>query len=147
MKKVPDMAGSPLFIMLPSKRVLVYLYAHTVPAKTPWGKEVRKIQYKGTDSTDKKNTSLFTTVSTYGGKLAENVTQAASRDIMAEALLGMQDTEPDWRYVGSVHDELIMDVPKDVDKRRVEEVMCVLPKWAAGFPIAAEADEGPRYRK
>ena len=91
-----------------------------------------------------KNQWVETT--TYGGKLTENVDQAVSRDIMAEALLRLEAN--DYPVLMSVHDEAISEVDKDFGT--VEEycdIMCILPKWAKGLPLKAEGWEGQRYRK
>jgi DNA polymerase bacteriophage-type len=78
---------------------------------------------------------------TWGGKLAENATQAAARDIMAEAMLRA------WRRTGavpcmSVHDELVYAVEKPKD---LESLMLEPPPWAGGLPLAGESKMMRRY--
>lgn len=83
---------------------------------------------------------------TYGGKLAENVTQASCRDLLAESLVRAE--QAGLRPVHTIHDEIICDVPEaDADDAAVylEELMCVVPAWARGMPIAAERLR-PSYR-
>lgn len=84
---------------------------------------------------------------TYGGELVENATQATARDLMAEAMLRV-DNHPDYDLLLSVHDEEIAEC--DEDKGSVEEfeaLMEELPDWAEGCPVDAEGWEGYRYRK
>lgn len=84
---------------------------------------------------------------TYGGELVENATQATARDLMAEAMLRV-DNHPDYDLLLSVHDEEIAEC--DEDKGSVEEfeaLMEELPDWAEGCPVDAEGWEGQRYRK
>lgn len=80
---------------------------------------------------------------TYGGRLVENATQAVCRDILAEALVALDAAG--YNVVGHVHDEAIVDGEAPVDE--IAAVMCRLPKWARGLPIAAEGFVTQRYRK
>lgn len=80
---------------------------------------------------------------TYGGRLVENATQAVCRDILAEALVALDAAG--YSVVGHVHDEAIVDGEAPVDE--IAAVMCRLPKWARGLPIAAEGFVTQRYRK
>lgn len=86
-------------------------------------------------------------IKTYAGKLAENVTQAIARDVLAH---GMQLADQHgYEVVASVHDELICETP-DTDTfnhHRLAELMATCPEWARGLPLAAEGFEAKRYRK
>lgn len=84
---------------------------------------------------------------TYGGSLVENVTQALCRDLLAFALVNVD--EMGWPIVLDVHDEIVCDVPK-TDEYSIQGLiskMCELPSWAVGFPLAAEGAELMRYAK
>ncbi len=84
---------------------------------------------------------------TYGGKLVENITQAVARDIMAEAMLRVE--EYGFPIVLSVHDELVTLCPDNDNftEAGLSKIMCKLPEWATGLPVDAEGYESIRYRK
>ncbi len=76
---------------------------------------------------------------TYGGKLTENVIQAMCRDLMAAALVRAEQAGLD--PVHTIHDEIICDVLVEDAADAVvylEHLMCLVPEWAGGMPIAAE---------
>ena len=80
---------------------------------------------------------------TWGGKLAENATQAAARDVMAEAMLRA------WRRKAlvpcmTVHDELVYPVRVGA-KEYLKDIMLEPPSWAGGLPLAGEAKVMRRY--
>lgn len=78
--------------------------------------------------------------------IVSNCTQAVARDIMAEAMQRV-DTAG-YEVILTVHDEVVSETAADfgsVDEFR--KLMEVVPAWATGFPIAAEAWQGARYRK
>lgn len=85
---------------------------------------------------------------TYGGKLAENLTQAVCRDMMAAALVRAE--KRGLNPVLTVHDEIVGDVPWSARKEGLDELrecMLELDSWAEGFPVGAEGGLGRRYRK
>jgi len=85
-------------------------------------------------------------LSTYGGDLAQSITQGTARDLLAHALVRLD--ESGWHPVLHVHDEIMCEEP--VGSRTVEElesVMCDLPSWAKGLPVEAEGYVSRRYRK
>ncbi|NDK90392.1 hypothetical protein GYA93_12505 [Gordonia desulfuricans] len=79
----------------------------------------------------------------WGGTLTNNLCQAVARDLLVEALLRLDDAG--YTVVGHVHDEVIIAGHHDVD--RISKIMCQLPRWAAGLPLAAEGYRCNRYRK
>lgn len=81
----------------------------------------------------------------YGGKLAENITQAIARDVFGWQLLNMHDRG--WRNLFGVHDEAVEEVAQDVTEKDVEQEMSRCPDWLPGCPIAAEAHEVAHYLK
>jgi len=95
-----------------------------------WGRNI----YKG---------GKWDRVGTWGGKLAENITQATSRDVMAEAMLKLDVLG--FELLLSVHDELVAK-----DNGRVEDfktAMTTVPVWATGLPVDVEIFQSRRYRK
>jgi len=134
--------GSFLWAVLPSKRALCYPYPKIVRTMTPWGAEKEALQYKGVNSLTKKWTVIFT----YGGKLAENVTQAVARDVLRDALLRVD--KAGMEIVMHVHDEIVVESAiGKVDLAEFEQLMAQVPVWAKGLPIAVEGWQGRRYRK
>jgi len=103
-----------------------------------------QLTYMGVNSVTRK----FQRQSTYGGRLTENVVQGLSRDIMAEALIRIRETEMYFPVI-TVHDEIIAEVqPGQGSIEEFEQLMTVQPDWAGGFPVAADGGwRGHRYRK
>jgi DNA polymerase len=82
-------------------------------------------------------------VGTWGGKITENIVQATSRDLMADAMLRLE--AEGFSLVLTVHDEIVADAPMLPEKFKA--VMLTLPTWAAGLPVDAEVFQAARYRK
>ena len=145
-KRVP---GWCLKLELPSGRVLSYpgvgISVEKVidedDAERPEYRE--RVRYMGQNQTTRQWQKIYT----YGGKLAENVTQALCRDMLAFALVNVERSG--WPIVLHVHDEIVTDVPNEpqYSAAELERLMCVLPDWAEGFPLAAEGQELFRYAK
>lgn len=144
----PDAAGWWLKIELPSGRIMSYpgiALSVTTEIDEDTGKKrtSTRIKYQGENQTTRQWGFQYT----YGGKLTENIVQALCRDILAWSMPGVEAAG--YEIVLSVHDELITEVP-DTDDYTTEELcamMCNLPIWAKGFPLAAEGDIMYRYRK
>lgn len=137
-----------LKIELPSGRILSYPGIGVSVEKQvdeDSGKENyrERIRYMGENQTTRQWSKQYT----YGGKLAENITQALCRDLLAVALVEVDAAG--WPIILHVHDEIVTEVPNTpeytVDK--LSALMCKLPSWAEGFPLAAEGDELMRYAK
>ena len=136
-------AGSFLWCRLPSGRSLCYPYPVIKDKETPWGEMRPALHFKGVDS---MSGYKWTELDTYGGKLAENITQAVARDILAEAVVRVHKTE--MPIVMHVHDEIVVEVPEGTgDLKMFEMIMTESPNWAYGLPIAGEGWIGKRYRK
>ena len=95
--------GNILFIKLPSGRRLSYIRPR-IDYNNAFNKSV--ITYEGVDSTTKKNTRL----TTYGGKLVENIVQAIARDVLGEAMINLRNKG--FNIVMHVHDEIVLEVEK-----------------------------------
>lgn len=127
--------GGWLRIGLPSGRALCY--------PSPKIEADGAITYTGLN----QYTRQWGRVKTYGGKLFENVTQAASCDQFAECM-PFAEAEG-YAAVAHVHDELICEVPDSPEftHQRLAEPMCSNLGWNEGLPLAAAGFETYRYRK
>lgn len=143
--------GSPgwwLQVELPSGRILSYpgigiSVEKQIDEEDDRAEYRERIRYMGENQTTRQWGKQYT----YGGKLAENVTQALCRDLLAYALVTVENAG--WPIVLHVHDELVCEVPNTPDYTLAElgRMMCTLPVWAAGFPLAYSGDELMRYAK
>ena len=128
------------FIKLPSGRKLAYVKPELGPHRRFEGKN--EITYNGVDQMSRK----WTRLSTYGGKLVENIVQAIARDCLAESLLRLE--REGYRVVMHVHDEVVLEVPiGESSAEQVAEIMGQGIEWAAGLPLRADAFETDYYRK
>ena len=138
-----------LMIVLPSGRTLMY----AAPKIKHYNERIKK-----DDGTVEKIPRVSLTymgrankqwrrIKTYGGKLAENITQASSNDVLRWAMPVVEDAG--YPIILRVHDELVTEVP-DTDDYSVEELnelMITEQPWYDGLPLAAAGFEGYRYRK
>ena len=119
-----------LFIELPSGRRLSYVRPRIIQ-----GQYGDALQYWGTN----QETKQWGLVDTYGGKLAENLTQAIARDCLAETMLRLDEEEYD--ICVHVHDEVIIECPKNNAKDELESICAIMGQeieWAKGLPLNAE---------
>ncbi|QHI69856.1 DNA polymerase [Tichowtungia aerotolerans] len=87
--------------------------------------------------------------SLYGGLLCENLVQATARDLFAQHLLEIHRSGI-GRIVFHVHDEVIVEVPKEragETKEQILEIMRTTPDWLSGCPVDAEAGIFNHYTK
>lgn len=119
-----------LTIRLPSGRKLHYPRPHM--GTNRFGQP--SLCYFGQNQTTKK----WQVLETYGGKLAENITQAVARDCLAEAIDRVEAAG--YPVVFHIHDEIVTEVPRGsrADLDRIAELMARAPAWAAGLPLNAE---------
>ncbi|QNO13352.1 DNA polymerase [Alkalicella caledoniensis] len=126
-----------LFVTLPSGRDLVYVKPKL--ALNKFGRE--GLTYEGIGTTRK-----WERIETYGPKIVENIVQATARDILAHALLRLD--EAGFKIVAHVHDEVICEVPNGKSSvEKVCEIMGIAPAWAKGLPLAADGYECDFYQK
>ena len=139
--------GSWLRCRLPSGRYLCYLHPE-VELKvskdadgTP--RTEKLISYFGVD----QYTRQWKRIKTYGGKLAENFTQAFARDVMAWNMPAIEDAG--YEIVLTVHDEVVTETPdsEDFNAEQLSAMLATNPPWSDGLPLAAAGFEAYRYRK
>ena len=123
-------------IRLPSGRKLYYV--------RPWlsdnqhGK--RAVHYMGMVE------GKWLEVSTYGGKLTENIVQAIARDCLAEAL--KRTAAAGYKILMHIHDEIVFDVPENaLDMDDINRIMDEPLEWAAGLDLKAESFISDYYMK
>ena len=145
--KVASLSGTPtLLLRLPSGRYLIYYGIHI--AHDPQGKDDKGVlTFWGVDNRQGSPTQgQWAKITTYGGKLVENLTQAIARDIMGAALVRLE--EANLPVVLHVHDEAVPEVERGSDRiAEFSRIMTILPAWAKGFPVAVKAETALRYKK
>lgn len=132
--------GSWLRMRLPSGRYLCYLNPEV---KRDENGKIKTMTYLGVD----QYTKQWKRISTYGGKLIENATQAFARDVLAYNMPAVDAAG--YKIVLSVHDELITETPdaEEYSSDELAKMMSRVPHWAPGLPLSAAGFETTRYRK
>ena len=131
--------GNILFIKLPSGRRFSYIRPR-VDFNNSFNKYV--ITYEGVDSISKKQTRL----TTYGGKLVENIVQAIARDILGYAMLNLKDRGFD--IVMHIHDEIVVEVENKVSSvEEICEIMCEENPYLKDLTLKADGFESMYYKK
>lgn len=94
-----------------------------------------------------QKTGKWRRVSTYGGKLTENATQATSREILMPC--AREAERRGYDVILTVYDEIVTEVPLNFGSaKELEEIVVeAVPEFAKSWPISADAWEGDRYRK
>lgn len=134
--------GSWLLCQLPGGGVISYPFPQVKEIETPWGAKKHGLTYMAEDAQSRR----WMRWKTYGGSLCENVTQATSRDVQADAMLRLDSAG--FSIVLHTHDEIASEEFKNA--RSIEEMIALMvqrPAWAAGLPIAAAGGVDRRYRK
>lgn len=126
-----------LFINLPSGRRLSYIKPRI--ALNKFGRD--GLTYEGIGENRK-----WCRISTYGPKLVENIVQAVSRDILAEAMIRLE--EAGYPIVMHVHDEVVIEAPHGFGTlNEVNKIMSICPVWAEGLQLKAMGFESWYYKK
>lgn len=129
-----------LAVTLPSKRKLFYIKPELTTNQ--FGSE--SISYMGQNQTTKK----WERLSTYGGKLTENIVQAIARDCLAESIKNL--VKEGYIPVFHIHDEIICEVSENDNYYTLEraiEIMCRPIEWAEGLPLNADGFTSKYYKK
>ena len=122
-----------LIIKLPSGRELVYWKAklNSQGSIIYWGMNQMTKQWSIQD--------------TYGGKLVENIVQACSRDILADAM--MRADKSGFTIVMHVHDEIVTEEDESRDENELTQILRKPISWAPGLPLGAETFCAKYYQK
>ena len=126
-----------LFIGLPSGRRIAYVQPRV--EKNQYGSDC--MTYMGMNSSKK-----WSRISTFGGKLVENIVQAVARDCLAESILKLEKKGYEINF--HVHDEVVINAP--MHKGSLKEVTDIMGEeihWAKGLPLKAEGYETTFYKK
>ncbi|CAI3547297.1 DNA polymerase bacteriophage-type [Clostridium neonatale] len=129
--------GGILFITLPSGRKLSYMKPRL---------QINKFDREGLTYEGIGESKKWIRIETYGPKLVENIVQAASRDLLAEAMLRLH--EAGYEIVMHIHDEVVIEA--HINRNSLEEVceiMSIAPEWAEGLFLKADGYECSYYKK
>lgn len=81
----------------------------------------------------------------WGGTITENVVQAMSRDVLAEAILFVEE---EFRVAHHVYDSIVACVPESQADQALQYVCTAItrqPEWAPDWPMGVEAFVSKRY--
>lgn len=123
-----------LFIRLPSGRRLAY--AKPYIGKNKFGGE--SVTYMGINAQKK-----WDRLESYGPKFVENCVQGIARDLL---MYSMQ-TLSQYFIVGHIHDEMIIECPKDTKLDEICQQMARTPDWAKELLLRADGYECSFYKK
>lgn len=133
-----------LFLRLPSGRMLAYPEPAIAKVKKKVGgkaKLVDQITFYG----QLPKSKFWGRISTYGGKLVENATQATAGDLMANG--SVEAEKRGFEIVTLIHDEAIAYEHDHLTLQDFCDALCTLPEWAKGLPLVAEGNVIPYYLK
>ena len=125
-----------MFIGLPSGRRIAYVKPRIF--KNEYGRD--EISYMGVGATKK-----WERIGVYGPKLVENIVQAISRDILAEAMLRLEAAG--YACVMHIHDECVIEATKEASLEEVCRIMSEVPTWAPGLILDAAGYSCDFYMK
>ena len=123
-----------MFITLPSGRKLAYIKPRI--GKNQFGGE--SVTYEGTGTAKR-----WERLESYGPKFVENIVQAISRDILAFSMKQLND----FKIVGHVHDEVIIECPIEQKLDGVASLMGIAPDWLSDINLRADGYECFFYQK
>lgn len=123
-----------LFITLPSGRKLAYIKPRI--GENQFGGE--SVTYEGTGTAKR-----WERLESYGPKFVENIVQAISRDILAFSMKQLKN----FKIVGHVHDEVIIECPIEQKLDEVASLMGIAPDWLPDINLRADGYECFFYQK
>lgn len=145
-----------MVLELPSKRRLYYPHAQVKPTWKPYTKEemqeepwkaekggywLDQIRFWG----ERPNNAGWGWIATWGSRLFENIVQAMGADLLDQ---GCQAAEArGFEVFLIVHDQALCYAHPTLTVKDFEEAFCSVGEWADTFPLDAEAQVVPYYRK
>ena len=123
-----------LFITLPSGRKLAYIKPRI--GDNQFGGE--SVTYEGTGTAKR-----WDRLESYGPKFVENIVQAISRDILAFSMKQLKN----FKIVGHVHDEVIIECPIEQKLDEVASLMGIAPDWLSDINLRVDGYECFFYQK
>lgn len=139
------MRGDVLYCRVPTGGLITYHRPRLVPAVDSW--RGMSLSFEGWNTNPKAGPLGWVRMSTYSGKLAENVTQKVARDIQMHAIARCEDKN--YPVVLHTYDEIAAEVPEgfgsveELEAEMVRKLPCT-ETW----PIkAAGGWRAKRYRK
>lgn len=123
-----------LFITLPSGRKLAYVKPKM--GENQFGGE--SVTYEGTGAAKR-----WERLESYGPKFVENIVQAISRDILAYSMRQLSE----FKIVGHVHDEVIIECDQDQSLEEISSLMGIAPNWMSDINLRADGYECSFYQK
>jgi DNA polymerase len=127
-----DVEGIPFLLMqLPSKRKLAYPHPRMVDDRIKFFGNI-----KG---------ATWGEITTWGGSLVENATQAVAMDILVNGVHNAD--KAGYKIATLIHDQALSYVKPGQSAEEFVQLLTKLPAWAGGLPIAAEGSLVPFYKK
>ncbi|WP_421433859.1 DNA polymerase [Streptococcus suis] len=123
-----------LFITLTSGRKLSYIKPRI--GENQFGGE--SVTYEGTGTAKR-----WERLESYGPKFVENIVQAISRDILAYSMKQLKE----YKIVGHVHDEVIIECPVEQELDEISTFMGIAPDWMSDINLRADGYECFFYQK
>lgn len=135
-----------LWCKLPSGDIIAYPDPKIEMLEMPWGGTQEQITAIKGNWHPKQGENKWPRFKVWKGLLSENVTQATCASLQKRALTAALDRGLD--VVGHTHDEILVETPDpERDGAILQDVMETEQKWAAGLPLTAEMEWGPRYKQ
>jgi len=129
-----EYARGHIYVTLPSGRQITYRNAR-IESQPYYGKWRDTVVYQS---------ARFKSVAMYGGKWAENITQAVARDVMVEMLVLTE--ENGLCPILEVYDEIGCECDPSL-LPEFARIMTTVPTWCPDMPVDAEGTWLPRYAK
>lgn len=139
--------GDFLLLQLPSGRLLHYFKPSVRETIMPWTKKDGSPIFKPAVHYWTTTDGQWKRARGWRGQWIENTAQAISRDLLVDAWFAAEDGG--FPAILTVYDAVLAEVPtENADpKRLIDLALSRIPKYAAHWPVSADAWAGPRFKK